>query len=373
MAKLKKTLPKEFIDFCRTHTNNWTADDIEQCKEMLTPCEPNARERGVYNETALHHYIPVGLAEWMIERGADVNAEQTYGTPIFKHARIGKYDVCELLIRHGADLNALDYMEHTPLFAAADGGHADIVRLFLAHGADPAHHEKHFGDNIGNTPLLYMLSRLRPGDRGKAETAQILVEAQGGKANIPAREWKAAQSHVTAKGKDFAFSQAGMEAEYRQTAESEMQQLCALFGVDLPAPIIRHDGISRIEIDSALPFAAQFEKLWEYLVPPSGKCAIVQGEVIRITGRLSDEVYGNGGANWDNDFNKMLLALPSYLRQGQALSETDLNGAEAACSAIRSMKGCGGETEVRALQELAVKWVSLNSDPIPLGTVNYKR
>ena len=31
------------------------------------------------------------------------------------------------------------------------------------------------------------------------------------------------------------------------------------------------------------------------------------------------------------------------------------------------------ENEVKVLQELAVKWVSLNSDPVSPGEVNYKR
>lgn len=317
MAKLKKTLPKEFIDYCSRHCNNWSAEDIEKCKEMLTACEPDARERGTYNETALHKYIPIELPEWLIERGADVNAEQTYGTPIFKHARVGHYDICELMIKHGANLNALDYMEKTPLFAAADGGHADIVKMFLENGADPNHHEKHFGNNIGRTPLLNMLERMRPGDRGNAATARILLEAQGGKDNIPAKEWEMAQGFVSDKGKDFEFHKSDMEEEYRNNAEAEMLEFYALFEVDAPAPIVKHDGVTKIEIDSSLSFSEQYKKLWEYLVPASGKCDTLQGEVIRITGCVGDEVYRNGGANWDNEYLKMIHALLEFLTQGQ--------------------------------------------------------
>ena len=373
MAKLKKTLSKEFIDYYSRHGIVWTAEDIEKCKEMLSVCDPDARERGTFNETALHKYIPTELVEWLIDRGADVNAEQTYGTPIFKHARVGHFDICKLLIQHGADLNALDYMEQTPLFAAADGGHADIVKLFLENGADPGHQNQHFGNNIGRTPLLYMLERMRPGDSGKADTAQVLVEAQGGKDKIPAREWEMAQGFVADKGKDFEFSKSGMETEYRENAENEMQKLYALFDVEAPASVIRHDGVSKIEIDNTLPFSELYDKLWEYLVPASGKCDTVQGEVIMINGRLSNEVYGNGGANWDSEYRKMLRALTEYLTQGQPLSETDLNDAENACSGINNTKGRGSENEVRLLQELAVKWVTSNTDPIPLGEVSYKR
>ena len=373
MAKLKKTLPKEFVDYCFEHGNIWTAEDIDKCKEMLEPCEPDARERGTYNYTALHKYIPLELAEWLIDRGADVNAEQTYGTPIFNHARVGDYDICELLIKHGANLNAFDYMEQTPLFAAADGGHADIVKLFLDNGADPKHHEKHFGENIGRTPLLNMLERMRPGDRGKAETAQILIDAQGGKDRIPAREWEMAQGFISDKGRKFEFSKSGMEEEYRKNAENEMMKLYALFDVTPPTPIIRHDGVAKIEIDNTLSFSEQYNKLWEYLVPPSGKCDTVQGEVIRITGRLGNEIYGNGGVNWDKEYHKMLVTLTEYFRQGKPLSEAELKIVENACTCINETKGCGGENEVGKLQEFAVKWIAMNSNPIQLREVPYKR
>jgi len=38
--------------------------------------------------------------------------------------------------------------------------------------------------------------------------------------------------------------------------------------------------------------------LWELLVPSSGAGATVQCEAIRVTGRISDEMFRNGGANW---------------------------------------------------------------------------
>ncbi|MDE6252939.1 MAG: hypothetical protein K2M78_09945 [Lachnospiraceae bacterium] len=58
MPKLRKTLSKDLTDFCYKHMNNYTSEDIEQCKEMLEPCDPNARDRGGYKETALHKMLP---------------------------------------------------------------------------------------------------------------------------------------------------------------------------------------------------------------------------------------------------------------------------------------------------------------------------
>jgi hypothetical protein len=59
------------------------------------------------------------------------------------------------------------------------------------------------------------------------------------------------------------------------------------------------------------PWQAEFKRLWSELVPPYGQAKTVQGELIRITGRLSDEAYRNGNVNFDHDH----AAMCQYLRQ----------------------------------------------------------
>ena len=44
----------------------------------------------------------------------------------------------------------------------------------------------------------------------------------------------------------------------------------------------------------ATPMRA-FSRLWDQFVPDSGQCQTLQGEVIRIAGRVGYEVYDNGG------------------------------------------------------------------------------
>ena len=53
MAKLKKTLPKEFLDMCNTHSNVWTSEEIDECKQLLSGSEPDATPRGG-KTTSLH-------------------------------------------------------------------------------------------------------------------------------------------------------------------------------------------------------------------------------------------------------------------------------------------------------------------------------
>ena len=139
MAKLKKTLPKEFLDLCNTHSNVWTPEEIDECKQLLSGCEPDATPRGG-KTTSLHlRNIPIEIVAWQIGRGADVNTPDTYGTPLFTHAGSGRYDVCKLLIDNGADVSALDYADKTALFTAADRGQVEVVKLLLEKGANPDH------------------------------------------------------------------------------------------------------------------------------------------------------------------------------------------------------------------------------------------
>ena len=121
----------------------------------------------------------------------------------------------------------------------------------------------------------------------------------------------------------------------------------------------------------------QHSALWELLVPDSGKCATVQGEVIRITGRVDGEANGNGGANWDAEYRKMLKALTQYFIQGNALSGYELEEVQKAIMEINRFKAAPGymgcQKHIDYLIELAVKWVKQNPEPIMLDKVAYKR
>jgi len=49
----------------------------------------------------------------------------------------------------------------------------------------------------------------------------------------------------------------------------------------------------------------ELERLWNALVPPSGRAETLQGELIRIAGKLTDQAYRNGNMNWDDDHEAM--------------------------------------------------------------------
>ena len=94
------------------------------------------------------------IVELLITHGADVNARDEYGdTPLHDAAYYGApVDFVELLIAHGADVNARNESgDGTPLHSAIPGGSLIVAELLLAHGADVNAREGYYD----LTPLHY--------------------------------------------------------------------------------------------------------------------------------------------------------------------------------------------------------------------------
>jgi hypothetical protein len=95
--------------------------------------------------------------------------------------------------------------------------------------------------------------------------------------------------------------------------------------------------------------------------PLGSHAATIQGELIRISGRIAYELNGNGGGNWDSDFKKMADAFRRYVEAGNPLSPSDLADAAAVTQDVKRRSG-----DPARLCELAVAWVLLNPIPIAL-------
>ena len=82
----------------------------------------------------------------LLAAGADIHKEgntlnkksgKLYaGTPLMIASNEGHFDMVQLLLNEGADVNKANYYGATPLFVAADGGHLHVVALLLTAGAD---------------------------------------------------------------------------------------------------------------------------------------------------------------------------------------------------------------------------------------------
>jgi ankyrin repeat protein len=98
--------------------------------------------------TRLGGYTPLLLAskngdapviEALLNGSADVNQSTTNGTTaLMLAATSGKVDAVNVLIEHGADVNAAERAKgETALAFAAAYGRADVIRALTAHGANP--------------------------------------------------------------------------------------------------------------------------------------------------------------------------------------------------------------------------------------------
>jgi hypothetical protein len=170
-------------------------------------------------------------------------------------------------------------------------------------------------------------------------------------------------------GKEFEFHRAGFNKDYLAETDAGLARLYELFHVAPAAKRQMHDGASPISVPDGA-WHKQHDALWQALVPGSGSAETVQGEVIRVSGRLAREIMDNGSANWDRDFRKMLSALIEYFKSGNPLPAHELSKA---AGIAELLKGGDGDNEPERLMELAVHWVKANPNPISLGKPAYSR
>jgi ankyrin repeat protein len=85
----------------------------------------------------------------LLKRGADPNALAEGGmTALMFAAESGDILLVKMLVLNGADLD-LSYMEETtPLLIAVLNGHFDVVHFLLEKGADPNHHDSYQGSAL---------------------------------------------------------------------------------------------------------------------------------------------------------------------------------------------------------------------------------
>ena len=171
-------------------------------------------------------------------------------------------------------------------------------------------------------------------------------------------------------GEDFEFHRENFSKREAENVDEALQKMYKFFMVEPVARSIVHDGVSPIIVCDET-WRQQFNYLWDYLVPSSGAAKTVQGELIRIGGRITDEFYRNGGVNWDREYRKMVDALPRYFSKGNPLSDDELAEIE---TLISKIKGHGTPDEILdRICELAVVWVLNNQTPITLEKTNYRR
>src|SRR5882757_4642262 len=123
--------------------------------------------------TPLHFAIIHGhfnVVELLVKSGANVNKpNNNLETPLGLAAHHGRLDIAQLLLKSGSSIHFQDSIGSTPLHRAAEHGHLDIVVLLLNSGAD---------FNIRNSDRKTCLNMAL--DHGKLDVARLLIDRMRG-------------------------------------------------------------------------------------------------------------------------------------------------------------------------------------------------
>ncbi|XP_023016251.2 tankyrase isoform X1 [Leptinotarsa decemlineata] len=115
--------------------------NLARVQRLVSVENINCRDAQGRNSTPLHlaaGYNNVEVAEFLLENGADVNAQDKGGLiPLHNASSYGHLDIAALLIKYNTVVNATDKWGFTPLHEAAQKGRTQLCALLLAHGADP--------------------------------------------------------------------------------------------------------------------------------------------------------------------------------------------------------------------------------------------
>ena len=354
MPRLRKTLPNDIGELISAANKS---QDYSHVYAALEKCELNARG-GVGKQTVmmLRECTPE-LAKWLLDRGEDIDAQDQYGnTALYTSAgsRFNHGLSVTNLIELGANIHIENNKGCSSLHAAADAKHFAAVQALIEAGCDV-----HAKNNMGQAPLEYALNRLNNIDLvPMVEVTQLFLESG-------AEVTDAGKSFMIEAGECFEFHRSAFNPDDVEETARALEKLYKMIGVE-PVPVrTMHDGISLIEVQAGV-WQDQHQKLWDLLVPSRGAASTIQGEVIRISGRISDELYRNGGANWDRRFRSMCNAFCKYITQNNALPD------QWVAETKRIMTKLPGDPELtRRITEFSVEWVKRNPKPIPLSRPNY--
>lgn len=349
--RLRKTLPSDIEEVI-------ASGEVEAVARAVERCEVGAYLRGSAYESRLMHFpASEEITDFLLARGEDINSRDRYErTPI--HARVWSrcLDQIPLLVARGGDINARDTSDQTALFGVVERFPVADVSRMISWGADPlvVADSRVYGKatlvenvvswhNFLDAPRALAVIRLL-----------LSVGAPVGEGVSTAlRSMDRMRCTFITHGLPDHLSQSRVDE-----ASAALSELCALFGVEQReaqrAPVVGET----LNFDAGATTTQMFSRLWDQLVPDSGQCKTLQGEVIRIAGRVGHEVFDNGGINWDRSFGKLLDQYLRVVASGVPLPPDSLSRAEAA---VASLKGRSmSHQAVDDITELAVEWVRLN-------------
>ncbi|KAL3968178.1 endophilin-A [Sarotherodon galilaeus] len=164
-TQLKERLAYEF----RGHSLLQAARDADMVQvkkhlsvETISFKHPHTQETALHCASASPYPKRKQVCEVLLRKGANVNEKtKDLQTPLHMASEKAHNDVIEVLVKHEAKVNAVDHLGQTALHRAARCGHLQTCRLLLTAGCDP---------------LLTSLQGLSPSQLGNESVQEILQE-----------------------------------------------------------------------------------------------------------------------------------------------------------------------------------------------------
>jgi len=141
--------------------------------EALVAHGANLNARAEFRLTPLFTVQDAAAVIALLKHGADANCVAARkNTPLSRHVARGRPKIVGILLSNGADAQARVHDEKTPLHLAAELGHAEIVQLLIDAAVD-----LNAKDRFGATPLHYASAA------NHVKTAELLMQS-GARVNI---------------------------------------------------------------------------------------------------------------------------------------------------------------------------------------------
>ncbi|MCR0271972.1 ankyrin repeat domain-containing protein [[Clostridium] innocuum] len=353
----RKTLVYDFRDVVEQ-------GNLQELQNVFQRCDINAYDTFTKNNALSFYGLSKDAIHWLVEQGCDLNYIGRWGkTPLHCQASYRGSHLA-LFLSLGANVNQQNDQGDTPLHVAASNCIVEHVRDLLSAGAK-VRQKNHNGE----TPLEEMLVRADGLHLPEAvEIAELLLRHGE---NVR----KTMKQSVERIGKDIEFyrcdpAACDEAALQRQKARDEaLRKLYRMFHVKPVRSAKRMKSGECVTVQSNR-WQQQHQELWEQLVPANGAADTLQGEVLRISGKLSYELLDNGGMNWDREYQKMVQAMKKYVCAENGCTKEEIQEIHKTLSACKG--GMGGEGMER-LCEVTVAWILRNPDLIPLDPPSYKR
>lgn len=110
-------------------------------------------------------------------------------------------------------------------------------------------------------------------------------------------------------------------------------------------------------------------RLWRELVPPEGQADTLQGELVRIAGKLSDQAFRNGNMNWDDEHEFLWRFIGERIGSDPIFTAPDQRLIHESIETIIRDQECPNlnipDSPYYYITEKVVDWCMAHPEPIP--------